>query len=46
MSTEPNGELKPCPVDNCDGNLMLRSGRYGKFYGCTNYSKTKCKGRV
>lgn len=26
---------KPCP--KCQGHLQLKSGRYGKFYGCTNY---------
>lgn len=24
-----------CP--KCDGHLTLKSGRYGKFYGCSNY---------
>ena len=28
-----------CP--QCGGNLVLRNGRYGAFYGCTNYPKCK-----
>ena len=28
-----------CP--KCGGKLVLRSGRYGDFYGCTNYPKCK-----
>ena len=26
-----------CP--RCGGNLVLREGRYGRFYGCSNYPK-------
>ena len=28
-----------CP--RCGGKLVLRSGRYGQFYGCSNYPKCK-----
>ena len=28
-----------CP--RCGGTLMLRQGKYGKFYGCSNYPKCK-----
>ena len=28
-----------CP--RCGGKLILRKGRYGKFYGCSNYPKCK-----
>ncbi len=28
-----------CP--RCGGNLVLRSGKFGKFYGCSNYPKCK-----
>lgn len=28
-----------CP--HCGGNLVLRKGKYGKFYGCSNYPKCK-----
>jgi len=30
---------KKCP--KCDGNMLLRSSIYGKFYGCSNYPKCK-----
>ena len=30
-----------CPI--CGGDMVLRKGKYGLFYGCSNYSKTKCK---
>ena len=28
-----------CP--KCGGNLVMRNGRYGTFYGCSNYPKCK-----
>ncbi|MCG7344808.1 NERD domain-containing protein [Sporosarcina sp. ACRSL] len=28
-----------CP--KCDGQLILKSGRYGKFYGCSNYPECR-----
>ena len=28
-----------CP--KCGGNLVLRTGKYGNFYGCSNYPKCK-----
>ena len=28
-----------CP--QCGGQLVLRQGRYGSFYGCDNYPKCK-----
>ena len=28
-----------CPL--CGGNLVLRNGKYGQFYGCSNYPKCK-----
>lgn len=28
-----------CPI--CGGKLILRSGKYGEFYGCSNYPKCK-----
>ncbi len=30
-----------CP--KCGGNLVLRTGPYGRFYGCSNYPKCKFK---
>lgn len=34
----------PCP--DCGGTLHLRTGKFGFFYGCENYSKTLCRGSV
>ena len=28
-----------CPL--CGGNLVIRNGRYGKFYGCSNYPRCR-----
>jgi restriction system protein len=30
-------KIKNCP--KCGGNLIERTGKYGKFYGCSNYPK-------
>jgi restriction system protein len=30
-------KLKKCP--QCNGNLIERQGKFGKFYGCSNYPK-------
>lgn len=29
--------IKDCNCPICDGYLVLREGRYGQFYGCSNY---------
>lgn len=33
-----------CPESDCDGELVERQGRFGKFYGCSNFKTTRCKG--
>jgi len=38
-------EGKPCPKEGCDGKLELRTGRFGPFYGCSNFKETGCKGK-
>ena len=30
-----------CPM--CGGDMVLRKGKYGMFYGCSNFPKTGCK---
>ncbi|WP_300370476.1 topoisomerase DNA-binding C4 zinc finger domain-containing protein [Brachyspira sp.] len=30
-----------CP--RCKGQLVLRKGKYGEFYGCSNYPNCKFK---
>jgi len=34
---EPKEDLKICP--RCGGNLVQRNGKFGPFYGCSNYPK-------
>lgn len=34
-----NNRLPCCPI--CNGQLQVRSGPYGKFYGCNNYPNCK-----
>ena len=38
-SQNKNIERGICP--RCGGQLVLRTGKYGSFYGCTNYPKCK-----
>ena len=44
QAEEPIGEA--CPEDDCDGELVIRSGRYGRFIGCTNYPECKYRRRL
>ena len=38
----PSGKSEVCP--KCSGGMIVRSGRYGDFWGCKKYPK--CKGTV
>ena len=38
---ERNQKEKRLICPSCGGNLILRKGKYGKFYGCSNYPKCK-----
>ncbi len=38
-SLEEMKKQKSCPY--CKGELVLRKGKYGEFYGCSNYPKCK-----
>jgi DNA topoisomerase-1 len=41
--TKPVSIGVPCPKEGCGGFLTAKRSRRGKtFYGCSNYSKTKC----
>jgi len=31
---------------DCGAKMKLKLGRYGRFYGCTKYNKTGCKGSL
>ncbi|MDZ7793900.1 MAG: topoisomerase DNA-binding C4 zinc finger domain-containing protein [Spirochaetia bacterium] len=33
-----------CP--RCGGNLLVRNGPYGKFYGCSNYPNCRYKKNI
>jgi len=39
--TELKNEFFTCPL--CGGRLLKRNGKYGVFWGCSNYSSTGCK---
>lgn len=32
---------QPCPQSGCDGRLVERNGRFGRFLGCTNYPRCR-----
>ena len=32
-----NGPVPRCPQDGCSGHLVVRSGRFGTFYGCSKF---------
>ena len=38
---EQQRNIKNCICPRCGGNLTLKKGKYGKFYGCSNYPKCK-----
>ena len=37
--------LEYCKNPNCTGVTFLREGSFGEFRSCSNYFKTKCKGK-
>lgn len=39
MTNEGKVEEKICP--KCGGKMLLRRGKYGQFYGCSNYPECK-----
>jgi len=41
---KPDSEIKPCP--SCKGRLVIRNGKFGKFYGCSNYPKCQYTEKV
>lgn len=32
---------RPCPTEGCRGHLVRRNGRFGEFFGCSNYPQCK-----
>lgn len=35
------GAERPCPQEGCIGHLVQRSGRFGTFYGCSEFPKCR-----
>lgn len=33
--------VEKCPAEGCGGNLAKRNGKFGAFYGCSNYPDCK-----
>lgn len=33
-----------CPEPSCPGRLVLKSGKYGPFYGCSKWASSRCPG--
>lgn len=44
--TEPQVNLKDLVCPDCQGKLRLKVSRYGRFYGCTRWKETGCRGAV
>ena len=34
-------DIRPCPQKGCNGHLLERSGRFGTFYGCSEFPKCR-----
>ncbi|MFS0576243.1 NERD domain-containing protein [Sporosarcina sp. 179-K 3D1 HS] len=39
-------QVAPSSCPKCDGQLTLKTGRYGNFYGCSNYPECRYTGNV
>lgn len=37
-------QVPPLECPDCGADMVLRESEHGYFYGCTNWSKTGCKG--
>jgi DNA topoisomerase-1 len=37
----PGGTDRPCPEPGCEGRMVERKGRYGRFLGCSNYPRCR-----
>lgn len=33
--------IEKCPAEGCVGNVIIRNGKFGMFYGCSNYPTCK-----
>lgn len=43
---ERKKNVKSLTCPNCGGKLVVRNGKYGKFYGCSNYPKCKFSKKI
>ena len=43
-TNKKNKKLILCPI--CDNRMIIRTGPYGKFYGCTQYPSCKGKRKI
>lgn len=44
--TQPTHVAEHLVCADCGSKLVLRIGRYGRFYGCEKYTETGCKGGI
>jgi hypothetical protein len=40
-SAKKSKSVEKCPTEGCDGDLVKRNGKFGVFYGCSNYPNCK-----
>lgn len=40
-SFERHGALERCPTEGCVGHMVARSGKFGPFYGCSEFPKCR-----
>ena len=33
--------FEPCPADGCTGHIVERNGKFGRFYGCSEFPKCR-----
>jgi DNA topoisomerase-1 len=45
ITKPPTATGVPCPQAGCDGELVERRGRWGKFFGCSNYPRCRYMAR-
>lgn len=38
---ERRGTAEPCPTDGCAGHIVSRNGKFGTFYGCSEYPRCR-----
>ena len=38
---ERRGAVEPCPTDGCTGHIVSRNGKFGAFYGCSEFPKCR-----